>query len=259
MNIHLKERFWMYEKKKWAVAAALIFCLGLSGCVYLRLLEVKNQLVKFDDYFNVEVTDSFTLHLKNPVIYDSDIMYLTELNPSRIEENQSHKEFIYQFVKVENPPSPGNKDLIFSMTFNEEKKLDSIVFSPVILQIVPARFLELSIRAVGNGKVDKLKRQLKGDVERVAQEGLEIPTYEKMIAVMGKPYQEVRKPDGLHTVFRYLLQTDSKGGKTEDRKKAVVDMLFDEKTKQLIKVSGNFAGMKISVNYSRLVKPDIQN
>lgn len=249
----------MHRNRKFAVIALLICCLGLSGCVYLRLLEVKKQLAKFDKYFEVEVTDSFTLHLNDPVIYDSDILYLTELNPSRTVENNKEKEFVYHFVKVEETPAPGNHDLIFTLSFNEKKKLDTLVFSPIILKIVPARFLELSIRAVGHGKVDRGKRQLKGDVDKVAQEGLEIPTYDKMIAVMGEPYEIVQKPDGKHAIFRYLLKTDSVGGKSEDRKKAVVDMRFDEQTKQLIKVSGNFAGMKISVNYSRLVKQENQS
>lgn len=245
-------------KQKMAIAAALGFCLLLGGCVYLRLLEVKNQLAKFDDFFSVEVTDSFTLHLKDPVIYDSDILYLTEINPSRIDTEQESATFVYQFEKVETNPAPSQikKDLTFSFAFNADKKLDRMVVSPEILQIVPAKFLELSIRAIGHGKVDKVKRQLKGDVEKVAQDGLVIPTYKSMISVLGKPYEEVGKHDGLHAVFRYLMKSDSTGAMAENRKKAVVDMLFDPETKQLIKVAGNFAGMKISVNYSRLVKQD---
>lgn len=254
----MKERVWMYRNKKLAVVAVLVCCLGLSGCVYLRLLEVKNQLAKFDDYFSVEVTDTLTMHLKEPVLYDSDILYLTELNPSRTDTTEDGSTFIYQFVKVEETPTPGNQDLIFSTAFNEEKKLDAIEFSQTILQIVPAKFLELSIRAVGHGKVDKRKRQIKGDIEKVAQEGLEIPTYDQMMQVMGKPYKGTMLNEGLSVMYRYELKTDSTGGKAEDRKKAVVNMLFDKETRQLKQVAGNFAGMKISINYSRLAKLDEQ-
>ncbi len=244
----------MVYKRRLVLLAALLVCMTFGGCVYLRLLEVKNQLAKFDRYFSVEVKESFTLRMKDPLLYDSDILYVSALDPSYIEHKETDFSFVYQFVKVENSPTPGNQDLIFTLNFNKNKRLNAIVFSPVILEIVPADFLELSIRAVGHGKIDKAKRQLKGDVERVSQDGLVIPTYDNMRAVLGKPYEEAERHDGLHMIYRYELITDTTGKKAEDRKKAIIDMHFDPESKKLIQVAGNFAGMKISINYSRLAK-----
>ena len=47
--------------------------LGLSGCVYLRLLEFKGQLSNFDENFSVDLEEGLSITFLNPVILQKDM------------------------------------------------------------------------------------------------------------------------------------------------------------------------------------------
>ena len=51
----------------------ILLALLLSGCVWLRLLEIKNQLAEFDDNVRIEVANRhFIVHLLRPVLLSQD-------------------------------------------------------------------------------------------------------------------------------------------------------------------------------------------
>ena len=63
----------------------LAVMLLLAGCVWLRLLEIKNQLSAFEENFRVEITEQhFIVHFLDPVLLSDDFVYLSKLHPSRI-------------------------------------------------------------------------------------------------------------------------------------------------------------------------------
>ena len=58
-------------------------------------------------------------------------------------------------------------------------------------------------------------------------------------------------------LYHFLLQTDEIEGGYEDRALNKVELTFDKKTDELIKMSGHFVGLKISINYRNyLVKKE---
>ena len=61
--------------------AALLLLLPLSGCVYLRLLQIKKQLLEFDRNFSLSGRSSLVIEFKNPVLYAKDARFLIGADP----------------------------------------------------------------------------------------------------------------------------------------------------------------------------------
>ena len=59
----------------------LVIILLSTGCVYLRLLQVKNQLNDFEGNFDLKDQNGLKLVFKNPVLLSRDIVWLTKNNP----------------------------------------------------------------------------------------------------------------------------------------------------------------------------------
>ena len=66
-----------------AIAFGLVLSL-MSGCVYLRLLKLKNQLYAFDENVTVELDQGLSLKFPEPVVRDEDFVFITESQPSSI-------------------------------------------------------------------------------------------------------------------------------------------------------------------------------
>ena len=47
----------------------------ISGCVFLRLLEVKRQLNDFNNYFQINDQNEFSLVFLKPVLHTDDILW----------------------------------------------------------------------------------------------------------------------------------------------------------------------------------------
>ena len=53
----------------------VLACLALSGCLYLRLLELRNQLAEFDRYFETDLREGVKLTCRKPVLLDEDMAF----------------------------------------------------------------------------------------------------------------------------------------------------------------------------------------
>lgn len=250
-------------------SAFLSLLLLLTGCVYLRLLEVKNQLQDFARNFRVKVTNQLVVQFVHPVLLSDDFLYLTELEPTRIEKRPRGHYWVVDFHKldgsghVENP----RKTLTFTMEFNHDNKLTHFGFSPLFLAIAPPEFLEASLRSMGKGSVDTGHRQLRVDPQDLPKIRAQLPTHQSIIATFGQPLMETREPQELHAFYRFLADTRPIGGNTGKNRLAEVRVSFDPASGELIRMMGKFVGLKLRINYrslqappesAPLTKPDMQ-
>ncbi|MBM3855124.1 MAG: hypothetical protein FJ399_18545, partial [Verrucomicrobia bacterium] len=80
-------------------AAALALCaLLLGGCVYLRLLEVKLQLAKFDRYFALRSDDGLVILCQKPVIRPDDVRWFG-VKPETVRRLGHAEEWQIRWVK----------------------------------------------------------------------------------------------------------------------------------------------------------------
>ncbi len=232
--------------------------LQLSGCVYLRLLELKNQFEEFDQYIEINTDQSFSLFFSQPVLHKDDIHNLSKLNPTQIIPTTNGEEWIYRFVKLNNEDSPEKiypVTLVFRFIFNQHGKLEQWYFPDEFLAIVPPGFLEASLRSLGNATIFKLSRQLKADVTQIKTQE-KPPTQTTVKQVLGQPYQITDKDKLQRYLYRFRLITDWVEDGYEERRISLVKLDFVPKNQLLIRASPRFAGLKISINYSKLLGDD---
>ncbi len=234
----------------------LWLALGLTACVYTRLLSVKNQLSDFDQNFAVRVTEGhFILDFKHPVLYDHDFVSLTHLNPSRIANQQNGYQWFLDFspqsTHGESHPAPDK--IVFTMTFGKDHKLRSWDFSPLFLEMAPPTFLEASIRSLGKGTILTSHKQLKVDYQSLPRISATTPGADSIVKALGKPVQIIKKDDLDIYVYRFLADSSATAKEHESLRQAEAKLYMDRNTQTLVKMSSRFAGLKLSIDYRKMM------
>lgn len=227
----------------------------LAGCVWLRLLEVKNQLDDFDDHFKVAVTDHLVLEFLHPVLYAGDFRELTRMEPTRIEPTPKGSRWHVLFEKIDmtGKPDPGHHDLEFVLSFNAKSQLEAWDFPPPFLAAAPAQFLEASLRSLGKGEIFQNQRQLKVDPKDLPKITAELPNQARVKAGLGQPTLELDHEDGRLWVYRYRVNTPHIEDEEGNRGIALARFWFDPASKTLLKFSGKFIGLKLSIDYRKFM------
>lgn len=230
---------------------------GLAGCVWLRLLEVKNQLVEFDEHFRVEVADNhFILNLLHPVLLSEDFVYLTKLNPSRtLALPQGYRWFVDFRLDPARSREQAAKTIVFTMTFTQDHKLTAFDFSPLFLEMAPAVFLEASIRSLGRGKVDQGRNQMKVDAEDLPKLDAKLPSRKAIVAVMGPPEQEFTYQGLTILLYHFKADVAPVASEYEKRRVAEAKLFFDPRTDELVRLVGRFVGLKLAIDYRKFALP----
>ncbi len=230
----------------------LIMALSLTGCLYwLRAYQTYLQLGEFDRYFYVSVTDEFTLHFKQPILYSQDFVALSQLYPSEDNATSGGRQWRYWFRKVDTDNNVIKPEVKFysDMSFNKENKIVAWSFSKLFLEIAPPKFLETSLRSLSGAEIDKEKRQLKAKSELMAKITEPLPQKATVTAKLGPPLSIEDAPDHETYIYRFLLETHHIEAGHEQNAINEVKLSFDKNTHELFNMAGNFAGLKVSINY----------
>ena len=251
MSTHLVD-FFKAPRARWFLVLILAI---FSGCVWLRLLDLKYQLADFDENVRIEVKDQhFILHLKKPVVLSEDFVYLSKLRPSRIEPlpDGGYRWYLdFRFDPVKSPEQK-KKMVSFCMTYTKDNKLAAFDFSPLFLQMAPAAFLEASIRSLGAGKVDQEKRQLKVDPQDLPKLTASLPQLSNVVNVLGPPAEESMEEGQKVLTYRFKADALIVDKDYMDRKEAEAALYFDPEKTELVRLKGRFAGLRLSIDYKKL-------
>ena len=224
----------------------------LTGCVYWRLYQTKQQLNDFENYFSVIIKDDFTWHFKHPLVYSDDFLYLSKFYPTVTKTWIQGYRWRYQFYKVDqnnqrvNPPV----SYYFDLSFNNEQRLTDWSLSALFLNIAPADFLEASLRSIGKGDINQSKHQLKVDVASMQKTTAQLPLKSTIVEQLGKPLAITQKENLQVYSYHFLLDTPNIEAGYEDRALNTVDLYFDEND-SLVKVKGRFVGIKLKIDYRK--------
>ncbi|WP_305908797.1 hypothetical protein Q9L42_008880 [Methylomarinum sp. Ch1-1] len=234
----------------------LVFCLlsTMTGCFYWwRAYQTYLQMDEFDEHFAISVKDDFTVHFKDPILFSEDFVSLAKLHPSATETTGDGSLWRYRFRKVDEQGSIMRPEIKFSfaLVFNRENRIVAWIFSPLFLQIAPPEFLELSFRSLGGAEINQGKRQLKVDTEHVQKIKADLPLKSVVVAQLGEPLEI--EDQGEQEVYRYHFKLEAYDVEEgyEDRTLSEVKLTFDKQSQALVKMSGRFAGLKISINYRK--------
>ena len=243
-------------KRFFRVLCLLALAGSLSGCIYwIRAYQTYLQMSEFDRYFNTVTTDEFTLQFKEPILFSKDFVSLSKLHASEDDLTLEGRRWRYWFRKVD-----ANNKLIIpeikfysDLNFNKEGKIIAWSFSSLFLQIAPPKFLEVSLRSLGGAEIDTEKKQLRTNNKLIDKIAEDLPKKAAVLAQLGNPLEIKDEGEIEVYLYHFLLETHRIEKGYEDRALSEVKISFDKKTQELIRMSGRFAGLKVSINYRKFL------
>lgn len=230
-----------------------------TGCLYwLHAYQTYLQMDEFDRYFSVAANDDFTVSFKDPKLFSDDFVSLARLHSSSEEKTAAGKKWRYWFRKIDSNGKLIAPEISFYMDldFNKEDKVTQWTFSNLFLQIAPPEFLEASFRSLGGAEINEEKQQLRAKADQFEKIAAKLPKKEAVIQHLGEPLDITAKDDS--EVYKYHFRLDAKDIDEgyEDRALSEVNLTFDKASNELVKMSGRFAGLKISINYRNFQEED---
>lgn len=236
--------------------SVLLLSLLLTGCVYwLRAYQTYLQFSDFERYFSIHVTDNYRLHFKEPILYNHDFVSLAKLYPSEDIPTENGRRWRYWFRKLNADKQIIKPEIKFycDLAFNKDNKLIDWSFSDLFLQIAPPDFLTVSLRSIGGAAIDKDKQQLRADTSKLPKINTPLPKKTAVLAKLGEPLTIKEEPEQQVYIYQFLLETYRIEQGYEDRALNEIQLSFDNKNQDLIKMSGRFAGLKVSIDYRNFV------
>ena len=189
-----------FRRAGMSALAAGVLC--LSGCIWLRLLDMKNQMEDFDRWFTVPDALPFTLIAKQPVLEPADPEFIfggppTQVEPATAERDERR---IWRWVKVAMPGDPpaAGEPLDLAVTV-KDGKVSTFTVPLRFSSLVPRTPMLELMRAFGKAKVDRSTRSAKTDI---AVAGWDVPDRPALNAWFGNANWEQifgadeRGPDG---------------------------------------------------------------
>jgi hypothetical protein len=229
--------------------------LTLSGCVWLHVLELKNQIPEFDKNFAIKVTDHFTVHFLNPVLHSDDYFTLAKVEPTYKTTTPEGSRWTQVFTKLDaaGKPEP-KKTVVFNFDFNKEELLSKWDFSPSFLVFMPPKFLDAAMRSLGKSKVNTEERHVQVAPEDIPKVRAEQPTREKIYAILGKP-TEITQEDGLPVeIYRFRTETTYVKEEFETRHQAYATLFYEPGGNVVEKVNARFLGLKFAVDFRNFIE-----
>ena len=230
----------------------IIFLCSLTGCMYwVRAYKTYVQMSNFDDHFYTVTSDKFTLHFKDPILFSDDFVSLANLYPTENNLSSEGRTWKYFFRKVDLNNQLIKPEINFysEMNFNKENKITDWSFSSLFLKIAPPQFLEASLRSIGGASIDTEKKQLRANSELLEKIQTDLPQKDDVLMYLGAPLEIIDDSDIEIYSYRFLLDTPHIDKGYENNAINEIKISFDKKTHMLSKMSGNFAGLKVSIDY----------
>jgi hypothetical protein len=232
-----------------AIILAVVSLL-LGGCVYLRLLELKTQLGKFDEFFTLQTQDGLGIICQSPVLRTSDIRWIG-LKPENTKTLGRAEQWQVRWIK-QLPPGVTEKieyDIVLELGFVEDK-LTRISIPERYFAVMPKAFLVGVIKSVGKGRIDKSQKKIESTVSaaEVAAARPSLPSIDKLL---GQPTEE--RVEGTSTMVRYRYVPS-----TKESRAGVFDMTlhFDTKSGELLRWQGKTPVGNIGFNFAADRKPE---
>jgi hypothetical protein len=225
---------------------------------WIRAYQTYLQLSEFDQHFSIEDKNTFAVIFKDPILYSDDFVSLSKLQPSSSIPLGNGKRWSYIFRKVDSQQNliKHGLNFFFDLDFNEENRIAQWTFSPLFLQIAPPKFLEASLRSLAGGEINKEKGQLKANASTIVKISAQLPQKATVVEQLGTPLEIKQEGEQEIYIYHFLLDTHDIEPGYEDRALSVVRLTFNNTNHELVRMGGQFAGLKISIDYRKFLAND---
>lgn len=248
---------------RWILFALLIVgVLSSSGCVYWRLLKLKNQLKSFSENFEFLSEEHYSVLCLNPILSGDDIDRVMKVAPSELTLKRGQATSrVYSFLRIaplkDRVPleeagglkfgwgeQPG-RDLDYTLDFHEEL-FCGIHFPEEFNQLFPAEALRNLLEGIGSADVDRSQSTLRTMTLRQQLRSL-MPDKSQVETALGKPTARWIERKDRRERFLYLYEVKTKSVDLPlHRRRAFGRFHFDEE--RLVQVDAAFAGRVFEFN-----------
>ena len=187
----------------------------LCGCVWLRLLDLKDQFAEFDRYITVPPGPGIELQFRHPVLYGVDLDTLIAAEPTATATSGTGADTLtvrsYAFCHAPSDlgPDPASAERIMVLTAGIRH--DRLVFVDLpaeIFRVIPREVALRAMRSLGTATVDRGTRSATSAIDLTGVV-TPLPTGNELIALFGQPNQIVMRDNKLRVLWRYRLEGKS--------------------------------------------------
>lgn len=181
-------------------AGLVVFALLCSGCVYLRLLELKRQFAQFERYFALQTDDGLRLICQTPVLFMEDIRWIG-LRPETTRKLGRAEQWHVRWVKQlpAGVTEAGTFFIAIDLTF-ADGKLSVLAIPERYFELLPKSFVIGVIKSLGQARVNNSARTAEAAVSP-GEVALAQPKMPSIGKILGQPTET--RVEGPHTIDRY--------------------------------------------------------
>lgn len=222
--------FWLRNSFLLLLLIAATFA---SGCVYLRLLQFKNQLADFEKHFAADLSDGFRINCKDPVLMGEDLRWLGA-EPETIKKVPGGESWTVRWVKE--LPRGVTENGIYDVELHAdlvERRLQSVYIPERYFAFVPKTLFLDALRSAGHAKIDRQSHQAvmkTSDDTADASSPVELNSVQKMLGV---PTELIA--DSSLSRYRYVFRPQCPTG---TGKSVEVTFIFNTKSGNLVRLIG---------------------
>jgi hypothetical protein len=224
--------------------------LGLSGCIYLRLLEVKYHLHTFDGYVAIKNRGGLSLIFLKPVLLKEDLLFLARRHPTKAEESLHETRWQYLFLKQ--LPGREKEKVAFDVPVDllfQNNRLSTVTFPERFFENLSESFIIAGLKALGRSEINVKARSAHSAVRsQDVLEPLDIPKKQDVLRLLGNPSREKKEDNLLVFTYRYRLE-QGEGDEKKGPAYGWTKLTFRAASGDLMKAEARFAMVRLSMDF----------
>lgn len=216
------------------VLCLLAIALFSSGCVYLRLLQLKNQLAEFEKHFTIDTASGVQVTCRHPVLYDDDLRWLG-IEPQSITRKADGEHWHVRWVK--DPPEGVTESAVYDVELEAElrdRRLKSARIPERYFEFVSKDLFVSMLRSTGSARIEREKRRAEVRTGGSASAPANRPKLAAIESMLGLPTERTVADGVVRCLYRYRPLT-TRGGRG---KPIEVTFVFDQTNGDLRRLIG---------------------
>ena len=220
----------------------------MTGCVFMRLYKVKNQLNDFENNFELSDKGGLVLIFLNPVLESGDMVWLMKNEPLKKEKNGQGEIWTYIFEKQYiTGGGEGHEYDIPLLMLMQNDMVKEIIFPERFLKDISIPLLRKMLSSMGEADINKLSKSASSQFRGSSQE--EIPGMENIVDTLGRPYSIEGKAETIKYTYLYYLKKNG-SDPNPDYFEFETEFIFNKESKSLERAEGTIRGLTMSLDFS---------
>jgi hypothetical protein len=234
------------RKPRWLPRAILAgaVLLGLSGCLLNRASVVKEQFCDFDNNFSMVFDDRTQFIIHDPVLLDSDILWLTGSQPTSVSVRGEQLRMGFEIEKVLPQPDPAT-DMEISLYFDQvdgefrlrQVQLDENLSTFLNPELLESEMMTSAIQNVCSAGLSVASMRQELDISQ--REIDLLPSRTEMFEQFGAPTEIIETGRGY--AYEYRVRSADVSRQAEAGDTARVEVWFDDEGSMPLRVQSRYS------------------